>query len=264
MSYNAKHKDPGKVYGILENVRNIQIDENGHWMAQDDLFKKCGKRGMDRLLKRDGDRYRDHAHIRRLNELFDDAENVLMQSLNVREPLSVICHGDWHRQTLLFQYDEHRRPFDATSIDFSMLHYGSPALDLSLFLYMSTTQRVREAHWDDLLDTYCAALAASVPPGVRVPCRAEIDAEMAKTAINGLAKASFALPFMLRDRSDALDSLATSDDPVDYFLALGGDMATECLADIVMHLADMGYTDAGRGGHSDLAENTDSKYGSST
>ncbi|CAI6343935.1 unnamed protein product [Macrosiphum euphorbiae] len=48
------------------------------------------------------------------------------------------------------------------SVDFSTLHYGSPALNLSSFLYISTTQRMRESHWDHLLDTYCAALAASV------------------------------------------------------------------------------------------------------
>jgi len=119
---------------------------------------------MDRLLKRDGDRYRNYEHIRRLGELFDDAQTMLMRALDAREPLSVICHGGWNRDTLLFQYDEHRRPFDATAIDYSTLHYGSPALDLSSFLYMSTTQPVREAHWDDLLDAYCVALAGSVRP----------------------------------------------------------------------------------------------------
>lgn len=246
LSYTAKHKYPGRIYDILENVQSIQFDANGHWMSQNDIFKKCGKRGVNRLLERDRDRYQDHVQIHLLNELFDDADKTLMQTLKAQEPLSVICHGDYHRNTLLFQYDENGCPSDAITIDFSTLHYGSPALDLSSFLYMSTTQRMRESHWDDLLDTYCAALAASVLPGVRVPDRTEIDAEMAATAVNGFAKATFCLPFMFRYRSDTLDSLATSDDPMDYFLDLGGDMATECLADMVQHFIDMGYTDVRR------------------
>jgi len=86
----------------------------------------------------------------------------------------------------------------------------------------------------------------SVPQGVRIPDRTEIDAEMAATAVNGLSKTLIGLPYMLRSRSDELDSLVTSDDPLDYFLALGGDMVTECLADAVQHLVDMGYTDVGR------------------
>lgn len=172
-----------------------------------------GQRGINRLLERDGDRYRDHAHIRRLYKLIDDAENTLLQTLKSHEPLSVICHLDYHSNTLMFQYDESGRPFDVLPIDFFMPHYGSPALDLSSFLYISTTQRLRETHWDDFLDTYCSALATSVPPGVRIPCRAEIDAEMAATAINGLAKTLASLPYMLRSRSDELDSLVTSDNP---------------------------------------------------
>ncbi|XP_022176942.1 uncharacterized protein LOC111038229 isoform X2 [Myzus persicae] len=242
LSYTAKHKEPGKFHDIMAGIKNTLFAGNGHWMAQNGLLKKCGRRGVERLLERNGNRYRDHPHLRLLNELFDDAENTLIQTMAAREPLSVICHCDYHRDTLMFQYDECGRPFDALTIDFFMLHYGSPALDLSSFLYMSTTQRMRETHWHDFMDTYCATLAASVPPGVHVPGRAEIDAEMAATAIYGLARASFCLPFMLRVRSDELDSLAMSDDPVDYFLALGGDLATECLADIVQHLVDMGYT----------------------
>jgi len=217
-------------------------------------LKILGQRGVNRLLERDGDRYRDHVHMRRLNDLLDDAENTIVRILSRREPLSVICHLDYNRDTLMFQYDERGCPFDALPTDFFMLHYGSPALDLSSFLYTSSSQRVREKHWDDLLDTYCTALAASVPPGVYVAGRPEIDAELAATAVNGFAKALTFLPYFLRSRSDELDSLMTRDDPVEYFLALGGDLATECLADIVQHLVDMSYTNVGRRDlHSDSA-----------
>ncbi|XP_022176945.1 uncharacterized protein LOC111038231 [Myzus persicae] len=241
LSYTAKHKDLGRFRDIIGCIKEVQF--NGQLMSQNNLLKSFGQRGMKLLLERDGDRYRDHVHMRRLNELFDDAKNTMMQTLKVREPFSVICHLDYHRDTLMFQYDECGRPFDALTIDFTMPHYGSPALDLSSFLYTSTAQQMRESHWDDLLDIYCSTLAKCVPPGVRVPNRAEIDAEMAATAINGLAKAFTGVPYFLRSRTDELDMLMTSDDPMDYFLALGGDVATECLADTVQHLVDMGYTD---------------------
>ncbi|XP_022176935.1 uncharacterized protein LOC111038226 isoform X2 [Myzus persicae] len=262
LSYTAKHvKDLSAIHEIVENVHKVQIESNDQWMAQSEFIKKCGKRGLGRLLERDADKYRDHVHIRLMNELLGDADKTFIQTLEAREPLSVVCQGDYLRYTLLFLYDEHGHPSDATSVDFGTVHYGSPALDLSSFLYMSTTQQMREAHWDDLLDAYCAALANAVQPGVRVPDRAEIDAEMAATAVNGFAKASFTLPFMLHDRSDSLDSLATSDDPADYFLALGGDVATECLADMVQHFVDMGYPDVRRDlVHSNPVENPNSLH----
>jgi hypothetical protein len=206
-------------------------------------LKRIGKRGVDRLLKRSGERYRDHAQLRRLNRLFDDAAGTLRTGSEGREPLSVLCHGDYCRLSVMFQYDECGLPFDALIMDFFDVHYGSPALDLSLFLYTATSQQTRGTCWDELLDAYCAALAAAVPPAVRVPDRAELDAEMAATAIVGFARASFILCYRLRDNSDPLlDSMATSDDPVDYFLALGGDAGTDCLADLIQHLIDMEYT----------------------
>jgi len=228
---------------MVADVKDLQLDGNDHWMTKNDLLKRMGKRGVDRLLERDGGRYRDHEQLRRLNKLFDDSTNTLRRALGAHEPLSVLCHGEYCRGNVMFQYDDRGRPFDALIMDFFESRYGSPALDLSLFLYTTTTRQVREMHWDDLLDAYWAALNAAVPPGVRFPDRAELDAEMATCAIGGFLGASFILPCMLRDNSDSfLDSVATSDDPVDYFLVLGGDACTECLADLVQHMVDMAYT----------------------
>lgn len=151
----------------------------------------------------------------------------------------------------MYQYDEQGHPFDALALDFFTLNYGSPALDLASSLLCLPLSGCLKY---DLLNTYCSALSASVPPVVHVPGRAEIDAEMA-----AFAKTMIGLPFLLRTKNDELDSLVTSDDPVDYFLALGGDMATERLADIVKHLVNIDYTDVGRDFHSDPAENLISK-----
>jgi len=228
---------------MMADVQDLQFDGNDHWMAQNDMLKRMGKRGVDRLLERDGGRYRDHEQLRRLNKLFDDATDTLRRALGAHEPLSVLCHGDYSRGSVMFQYDDCGRPSDALVMDFFELRYGSPALDLSLFLYTTTTQQVRETHWDNLLDAYWAALTAAVPPGVRFPDRAELDAEMATSAIVGFVGASFILSYKLRDNSDPLlDSMVTSEDPVDYFLVLGGDVGTECLADLVQHMVDMAYT----------------------
>jgi len=238
-SYIAKHKNADKSRNIVADVHDVQFDVNGPWMAQNDLLKRIGKRGLDRLTERSGERYRDHELFRQLNELFDDLEGTLRLALRVREPLSVLCHGEYCHGSVMFQYDKCGCPFDALIMDFFNIRYGSPAPDLSLFLYKTTSQQMCRTHWDELWDAYCAALTA----GVRVPDPAELEAEMALCAIVVFATASFMLCYKLRDYSDPLlDSIATSDDPVEYFLALGGDAGTECISNMVQHMIDMAYT----------------------
>jgi len=108
MSFTIKHvKDPSRIYDIIKDVQNIQYDASGHWMAQSQMFEKCGKRGMNRLLERAGEKYQGHEQMM---ELFDDVDNTLMRTLKAQEPLSVLCHGDYHSNTLLFQYDDHGCP----------------------------------------------------------------------------------------------------------------------------------------------------------
>lgn len=183
------------------------------------------KQGLDRLPERIvGGESR-----RRFNEIVADQDVSIRRALRPREPLSVLCHGDYNRNNTMFRYDEDTgRPVDALLFDFGTPRYGSPALDLSFALYMNTTQRLRERRWDDLLDVYCEALAAAVPPGVRVPGRAELDAEMAASAMFGFAHVSFFLPYQM-------------DLPDTMFGYVASDAASECLADVIRHFIGAGY-----------------------
>lgn len=237
LSYTAKHKDVDGFRETIADVHDVQWTDDGEWLFEGSSLYDYGKRGVDRLLERDGDRYRGREQLRRFVGLVEDGNSSLRRVLRPREPLSVMCHGDFNRNNLLFRYDGRGAPADALLFDFGTPRYGSPALDLSFFLYMNTSQETRVRRWDDLLDAYCAALAAAVAPGVRVPDRAELDAEMAASALYGLAHAAFFVPYQFEN------PVAVEEPEKLSWLVRGSETGTEYVADMVQHFVDMGYAD---------------------
>lgn len=123
--------------------------------------------------------------------------------------------------------------------DFGTPRYGSPALDI--FLYMNTTQDMRESRCDDLLNEYCSTLAKSVPSVVRVPNKDELNSEMAICAFFGFARASFFLPHQLKANVIYNDKMSEEEN-VEWLLKLGGNIGSDRVADIVQHIVDMKYT----------------------
>lgn len=241
LSYTAKHKEPGRLQEITMDIRDTQFDANGQWIFNNNALGKFFKRGVDRLIERSGNLYRDNEHLRRIKVLIDDGNNSLRRVLVPQEPFSVVCHGDFNRNNVLFRYDELGLPADVLLFDFGTPRYGSPALDLSFFLYMNTTQNLRKSRLDDLLNAYCLTLAESVPSGVRVPNRAELDSEMSKCAFLGLAHAIFFLPHQLESDNIYREGM-DEEETTEWLLQLGGDTATDRVADLVQHIVDMEYT----------------------
>lgn len=249
MSYVAKHKDPQGFHQVITDIFNWyqSVYASEHWLLQNDSVWKFGKRGVDRLLERSGHLYRDHDHLDRFIKLIaETGGSMVLRMAEPCEPFSVVCHGDFNRNNVMFRYDSHARPVDTLLIDFGTPRYGSPALDLSFMLYMNTTQDMRQNRWDDLLNVYCTTLAAAVPPGVRVPSRAEMDAEMAASALFGFLHAAFFLPLQMDDRRYNFIENETTETFVNHLLSMGGDKGTEKVADMVQHIVDMGYTNVWR------------------
>lgn len=185
LSYGAKHADPA---GFAETVAGIGETRSGHddCAGLAELFSAA----LDRTPCLPTRRFRAEV-------LHDDATGAMRRAMLPAEPLSVLCHGHYGRDELLFRYDavdgRDGGPVEAIPLDMAAVRYGSPALDLSYLLYADADRLTRDRGWDALLDEYCAALSASVSGAagaVPVPDRARLDAEMREHAFYGLARAS--------------------------------------------------------------------------
>ncbi|XP_060870302.1 uncharacterized protein LOC132944808 [Metopolophium dirhodum] len=224
LSYTDKYKDPDRFQEIIMDIRDTNFDVDGQWLFKNYALSRFGKRGVDQQPT--------------------DGDNSLRRALVLREPFSVVCHGDFNRNNVLFRYDEARHLVDVLLFDFGTTPYGSPTLDLSFFFYMNTTQDLRESRWDDLLNPYCLTLAESVPSGVRVPNSAELNSEMAMYTYYGFAHALFYLHHQLETNAIELSSSKeiNDEDVLELYLEVGGDIGSDILADMVQHIVDMEYT----------------------
>lgn len=77
-----------------------------------------------------------------------------------KEPLAIICHGDFLRNNIAFKYDNDGLATDAMLFDFQTVRYASPMLDLCLFMAISTGYEIRQKYFDEIFRTYYDAVIA--------------------------------------------------------------------------------------------------------
>lgn len=84
--------------------------------------------------------------------------DLMERFLRNHETYSVILHGDYNRNNVLFKYENRQGqdiPIDLRLIDFQELRYGSPAIDLSFFMYMNMHPKLlKEDFFEELLSKY--------------------------------------------------------------------------------------------------------------
>lgn len=74
---------------------------------------------------------------------------------------AVICHGDCWTNNYLYKYED-GKPVAAKMIDFQIIKYTSPAVDVSTVIYACTTQDLRLVHYDELLKYYHDELSLQI------------------------------------------------------------------------------------------------------
>ena len=91
---------------------------------------------------------------------------ILMQSfLETDEVFSLIIHGDYNRNNVLFRYDSsegYENPKEISMIDFQEVRYTTPVIDLAFFMYMNLPSSLRPLLWDSLLELYHETLTISL------------------------------------------------------------------------------------------------------
>ncbi|KAK4875663.1 hypothetical protein RN001_012085 [Aquatica leii] len=92
----------------------------------------------------------------KFHEKIDDIASEITNG-DVTNPYYVIRHGDCWINNFLFKYEDEkdrRSPIEICFLDWQMACFGSPALDLSYFIFTSTDKRTRDKYYDKLLKEY--------------------------------------------------------------------------------------------------------------
>ncbi|XP_055539206.1 uncharacterized protein LOC129726478 isoform X2 [Wyeomyia smithii] len=191
----------------------------------------------------------------KLRDKYGKAPVNLMQKFLKRDDYSVILHGDYNRNNVLFKY-ENDRPVDARMFDFQENRYATPAIDLSFFMCMSMPTGLRERFWNPMLRHYHESLTNTLTSILN--CKADDEKIQIYNFENfmkhfqlrglygGMVAAHF-LPWMLcpEDECAQLSYHFAKDldspEMKHWTLVCGGEAVDKRLVEIFRHLSQLGY-----------------------
>ncbi|XP_068081164.1 uncharacterized protein [Anabrus simplex] len=117
----------------------------------------------------------------------------------------VLTHGDCWINNYLFKYSSIGEPTDVRFVDFQLSCLGSPATDLTYFLYSSSQNEVRASRLDEVLKMYhtqlCETLAA-LGSNPEVFGFQDLKNEMKRVALCGLYAATTVLAGVVGDAEE--------------------------------------------------------------
>lgn len=175
-----------------------------------------------------------------LSKAFD---KVMMKTVKPREPLSTLCHGDFTLTNTLFK-TKNDKQYQAMLIDFAFLRYTTPVVDLSTYLCCSN--EVRKDKFFEIIRAYHDALKeylleADVWDIEKYSYNALLD-DYKRGGLFGFVIASSFLPILMGYGEDDMEQFAKKGfiEGARQNKQLGGDKISKILADMLLHLNDLG------------------------
>ncbi|KAJ4448874.1 hypothetical protein ANN_00265 [Periplaneta americana] len=248
VSYGVKNLEGSAFNTIISKLR-VRNYANSSESDKDLFFKQTTLRAVEYFARNEGV---DQTFVKKLKDKFSKCSELFVQLLKPKEPLSVMCHGDFCRNNMLFKYDEFGKPCEVKLFDLQVVTYSSPAIDLSLFTYINMSSEMRLQHWDDLFKEYHSSMINNLAEILGCPVDdlmedyslEKFQKEFTDHAIHGFLHSTFFLPFMMAEPEIQINFQETCSgnlvEIVDTYVELGGEEATIKLADILKDLVNRG------------------------
>ncbi|XP_067008189.2 uncharacterized protein [Anabrus simplex] len=194
--------------------------------------------------------------LQKLLKLLNESVGELFQSLvKAEEPFSVLCHGDFNRNNILFRYDDDAKPCEVKFIDFQIIRYASPAIDISLLLFLNTTSEFRAENEDKLLRIYHQTLLENTATFLGCTT-AELLSEMsldkfktdyARHALHGFLISAMFSRFVFGSEEECdrfvetIDNGRCTEDDLETLLPIGGEFVQRRICDMLKDILIRGY-----------------------
>ncbi|XP_071558073.1 uncharacterized protein [Temnothorax nylanderi] len=89
-----------------------------------------------------------------LSNSFDE---VMIKTVQPLEPLATLCHGDFTVSNILFKTEDDGQ-YRTMLIDFALIMYSTPVVDLSTYIFMCCSNEVRKDKFSEIMRAYHDAL----------------------------------------------------------------------------------------------------------
>uniref|UniRef100_U5ET49 Putative juvenile hormone-inducible protein n=1 Tax=Corethrella appendiculata TaxID=1370023 RepID=U5ET49_9DIPT len=252
LSMAMKDQEPEKFQEIIKNIKETYYAAAfKKWyakfcaqmigVAKDAIDKEYG--GTEIQLK--SKKFLD-------NNLYD----TMVSLVETKNRNSVITHGDCWLPNFLFKFapnSNEQEPISIKMIDYQLVRYGSPVLDISFFIYSCTNQAMREQYYDELLNIYYTNLTDLIrdlgsDPNKVFP-REEFEKELKQFSRFGCGFSIESVPLSIMDDDDTADfSKIESDSAIDISTVwIVPPIPTKegrlRVADVFKHAVQYGYLD---------------------
>ncbi|XP_062563763.1 uncharacterized protein LOC134226790 [Armigeres subalbatus] len=257
-TYALKIMDEESINTLVEGIIPLNFIKDGQ------LFKSYAamfRNGLERIfgyIDEHPEHYNSEQFKTDMAELrskYGKEPIRLMQKFLQRDEYSVILHGDYNRNNVLFKY-ENGNPVDIRMFDFQENRYATPSIDLTFFMCMSMVTGFREQFWTALLKCYHGSLIDTLidilkcdknDPRLETYSYNNFMDHMKKFGLYGAMVAGHFLPWMLGSKEEcALLAEASwrdieSAEMKHLTMVAGGEAVTKRLVEIFQHMSELGY-----------------------
>ncbi|XP_022909730.2 uncharacterized protein [Onthophagus taurus] len=203
ISYALRDQKPDVFKTLTGNVEDI-IKETLH---EEMAYKTQGPMIMSALESLDP--VKDARAIIKFKKFAEKFVEIVKTTINKVNHYSVIGHGDSWTNNILWKYEDPNNPTIPTKVcllDWQVARYGSPALDLSYFLFTCTDKEFRDHHYDDMIRLYYYTLcdhlnALGSDPEVLLPFDV-LQKELKEFSVVGMYMSIFVLFICTRETEE--------------------------------------------------------------
>ncbi|KAI4493277.1 hypothetical protein M0802_009445 [Mischocyttarus mexicanus] len=241
--YVMKEKQPDKFTKLINDIKECRYtnelgDDHNHPYVY--LINRTIQRPVVYLKEHNYDKN----FCDKIEEHFKNAYyKIVLKLIKPIEPLAVFCHGDYTINNMLFKRTQTESKL--LLLDFALIRYGSPSIDLSTFICLSCINQVTCNNLSMVLRAYHDELIKYLQENnIKDLDKYSYDAfynDYIDNAVFGLAISSFYL-YLLVDKTIKLPSLLTKtiQEIAELAFVTGGDKVSKMLADLLLDLKELG------------------------
>ncbi|XP_029053744.2 uncharacterized protein LOC114881204 [Osmia bicornis bicornis] len=238
--YAMKEQHPDQFFDIVSKIWQTRFNQDSTLKG---ILNTTVTRPVEYLRKTGFEKDFCDKFEEKCQDIFN---NVMLKIVEPEEPLATICHGDFTMNNTFFKRENGQ--LNAMLIDFALMRYGSPIIDLSTFLCLHCTEALDKNLLDNVLKAYHDAL---------IECLKEHGADCEKYSyqafyedykkrgIFGYFIAVFFLSMVMNKATTPPDELMkmTPEESGLILRELGGDEVSEILANMLLKLKEFGCLD---------------------